>query len=174
MGLDITYYRNLRKLDCVFDAHGEPIDPVTRAPMEAHQFYANHDFQKQADGIEGMYDAEKAGGFCAGSYGGYNNWREDLAKLAGYPALECERHGVAGRHDAGAWEADGGLFHELIHFSDCEGTIGPVTSAKLAKDFADFQDRADAFGDDYWRDKYAEWRKAFETAAKENGAVSFH
>lgn len=176
MGLDITYYRNLAKLDCVFDADGEPIDAGTRQPLEdAHRLYLNPDFPKQADGIDGMYSGEAVEGFRAGSYSGYNQWREQLAELAGYPATDHDSYGrTRKRHDAGAWAAESGPFHELIHFSDCEGTIGPETSAKLAKDFADFQQRADSFGDDYWREKYAAWRKAFETAARENGAVSFH
>ena len=58
-------------------------------------------------------------------------WNE-LATLAGY----------AGADDA--WERTDGPFWELINFSDCEGVIGPKTSAKLAGDFAAFQEKADA------------------------------
>lgn len=55
----------------------------------------------------------------------------------------------------------------------CEGVIGSSVSAKLAKDFADFQKDADAHEDRNFREKYAEWRKEFEMAA-DDGAVSFH
>lgn len=75
-------------------------------------------------------------------------------------------------HAAGAWQAEGGPFWELIHFADNEGTIGPATAAKLAKDFAEFQAEADKLEDDvearWFREKYADWRKAFEVAARKS------
>lgn len=177
MGLDITYYANLQKLDCVFDGDGEPIDPVTRKPLEdAVQFYVNPHFQgREVPLVDGAaYVAEECEGFCAGSYGGYNHWREGLAALAGYPLTEHESYGQTEfRHDAGAWAVESGPFHELINFSDCEGVIGSVVATKLAKDFADFQERANTHMDEGWRDLYAEWRNAFEMAAN-GGAVRFH
>lgn len=53
--------------------------------------------------------------------------------------------------------------------------IGPKTSAKLAMDFAAFQEKADLFdwSDEYYANKYADWRRAFELAA-DGGAVCFH
>ena len=64
-------------------------------------------------------------------------------------------------------------FEELIHFSDCEGTIGPKTSAKLAKDFADWRDRAEKHTpEEYFFAKYCDFQKAFEIAAR-GGAVKF-
>ena len=111
-------------------------------------------------------------GFRAGSYSGYNEWRNDLAVLMlGVPASA-----VWGDTAAYADKP----FYELIDFSDCEGVIGPVVAAKLARDFAEHQHKADAYQDqeggpnysDYWRRKYADWRKAFELAA-DNGFVSF-
>src|SRR6476620_2536568 len=53
-------------------------------------------------------------GFRAGSYGGYGQWRKDLADFAGFTLDEY-------------WEAPdtGQPFYELIHFADNEGTIGP-------------------------------------------------
>lgn len=176
MGLDISYCSNLHKLDCVFNEDGAPIDPATREEVDYDiHVYVNPHFEGREAPLEpGYYIGEAREGFRAGSYGGYNNWRENLAKLAGYPAIEVEEYGHKSfRHDSGAHEAGEGPFYELIWFSDCEGTIGPVVSAKLAKDFSDFQEKADSFRDDYWREKYAEWRKAFETAAQ-NGAVCFH
>lgn len=106
--------------------------------------------------------------------------------MAGYPEASEEIQGVFGGtrtrtgHDVGAWHSGGGPFFELIHFSDCEGTIGPVVSKKLAEDFAKYQKAADSFigtHDDgkpggYFAEIYAEFRKAFETASN-NGAVDF-
>lgn len=37
------------------------------------------------------------------------------------------------------------IFEKLINFSDCEGTIGPDTSALLAYDFVYYQNQAEAF-----------------------------
>ena len=67
-------------------------------------------------------------------------------------------------------------FVELINFSDCEGFIGPVASAKLAKDFAAFRDRAqsaDSTHGAYDFERYCKWQEAFEFAA-DNGCVQFH
>lgn len=178
MGLDITAYRDIKKLDCVFDSGGEPIDPQTREPVSVDYFQANinPDFPGRASDLteDGVYSFGDSIGFRAGSYSGYNQWRETLAMIAGYPAVDYERCGATSkRHDAGAWAAGSGPFFELINFSDCEGNIGAAVSGKLANDFAEFQAKADAHDDEYWRDKYAAWRKAFEMASN-NGAVSFH
>jgi len=113
-------------------------------------------------------------GLHAGSYGGYNRWREQLAELAGYPAGDYEQYGRTYQsHCVPCWNGEAGPFSELINFSDCEGVIGASVSAKLAKDFADFQPKADAHEDDRFRMKYAEWRQAFEMAS-DSGAVDFH
>lgn len=179
MGLDITAYGKITPLDCVFDSDGEPIDPKTREPLDGLEYFqanVNQDFPDRSKDIadNGVYTYETSTGFRAGSYGGYNNWRESLAKLAGYAPEEEDRYGSKRmRHDAGAWSKTSGPFWELILFSACEGTIGPKVSAKLAKDFADYQTKADAHEDEYFRSKYAEWREAFEMAAN-NGAVDFH
>ena len=74
-------------------------------------------------------------------------------------------------------EKEGLPFVELINFSDCEGVIGPKVAAKLAKDFADYEDRASAFAakfkDDFFLALYREWRRAFEWAA-DGGMVHFN
>lgn len=174
MGLDITYYKNLKEIACVFDADGEPIDTKTGDPLEEYfQPHVNKDFPTRADGLKdkAVYEGEHVGGFRAGSYGGYNQWREQLAELAGYAPAESGDRGI--RFDAGAWAAGSGPFFELINFSDCEGVIGATISAKLAKDFAEFQSKADAHEDEWFKKLYAEWRTAFETA-QQFGAVDFH
>ncbi len=184
MGLDISAYKRITKLDCVFDADGEPIDPATREGLN-YDFrpYVNHDFPGRADGIEdqAVYIAGDSMGFRAASYGGYNAWREELAKLAGYPAVAVDRYNTGNvqmRHDYGAFQATEGPFWEAINFSDCEGTIGSTVSAKLAKDFAEWDDRAKQHGEsieqpNFFYSKYQEFREAFEMAA-DGGAVHFH
>lgn len=179
MGLDITAYSKVRKIDCHFDAEGDPIDKVTGEHLDYDfQAYANPDFPGRNGSIEGraIYAAADRFDFWAGGYGGYNAWRNELAQLAGYPQAPYVPHGsgtIQLRHDAAAWAAAEGAFWELINFSDCEGVIAPEVSKKLAQDFADYQDKADAHGDELFRGRFAEFRKAFELAS-DQGAVRFH
>lgn len=177
MGLDITAYKQLTKLDVLFNEDGEPVNPDTREPIDAYvKVWENPDFPGRAEGLQSgaaySYTDAMDGGRMG--YGRYNGWRETLARVAGYPAQEVERYGSKEkRHDAGVWSAPSGPFWELINFSDCEGTIGPVIAAKLAKDFAAHDARAKEAGDDHFYDAYQLMREAFEFAA-DNGAVLFH
>jgi hypothetical protein len=160
MGLDISYYSNVKRERDI--NQNEDYETDSNAC-----FYPNPEYPERADGLtEGYYSVESGSGFRAGSYGSYNKWRNSLAQIAGYGSAEnAWKQGAGGRTS--------GLFWELINFSDCEGLIGPVTSAKLAADFARYQHVADDHADSYFADRYVEWRLAFETAAN-NGAVSFH
>lgn len=160
MGLDITVYRGLRQakqgvqlsrnMDC-FAPRGEGLD------------------------LDAVYEYADTFGFRAGSYSGYNDWREQLAKLAGYPAAPHKDYDgkIVQRHAQGAWDALAGPFWELINFADNEGTIGPVLAKKLARDFAMFENDADATGDAWFIARYADWKRAFEMAS-DGGAVEFH
>ncbi len=173
MGLDISAYSKLVEApDAEREPGGELVDY-----NNYRDFYFNPDFPGRERGlVEGM--AYKLGdeshGFRAGSYGGYSAWREELAKLAGYapetrPSDEYEKRFP---HFGSANRAGEGPFYEQILFSDCDGTIGPVVSAKLAKDYAEYAAKAEAVGGHFW-DLYQEWQKAFQIAA-DGGAVSFH
>lgn len=174
MGLDISYYKNIQRINCL-EKDGEPLDAITGTPLENYiHVYINPDFPDRCRDVEGgYYRGEEGEGFRAGSYGGYNRWRDQLAKLAGYPLTPNDEGGSS--HDSGAWAATGGPFWELINFSDCEGAIGTEVSRKLAQDFADFQERAEAVDSSEYDfiGRYNEWRKAFETAAQ-GGVVCFH
>lgn len=177
MGLGVSAFSKLRKLDALFDADGEPVDPTTRERIcNAVSVYVNCDFPGRADELEdrGVYAFEGSTRFHAGSYGGYNAWREQLAKLAGYPKQDVDPAHRYREHSAAAWLglAEGLPFVELVNFSDCEGVIGAGVAAKLARDFADFDERAAGVGD-YFYEKYREWRQAFELAA-DGGCVRFH
>lgn len=172
MGLDITAYRQITPAELQgFDLDGEPIAD------EAVRFCRNPFFEGRADDIdEGVaYTYADAHSFCAGAYSFYNRWRNELAKFAGYqPAMySCFGEPETLRYDAGAWQCTSGTFWELIHFADNEGVIGTAVRTKLAKDFADFQSKADSHPAPYFRDLYNEWREAFEMAA-DSGAVDFH
>jgi len=180
MGVDIRAFRQLTRVDCVFDAEGNPIGPATRESLEnggLERFYVNPDFPGRADDLEGesVYGFSESKYFLSRSYGGYNHLRNKLAKLAGYPEEGhfSEILKINERHHCWAcWRGETGPFCEVINFSDCEGTIGASVSAKLAKDFADFQDKADLETDDNFKQFYSAMRGAFEMAS-DGGAVRY-
>lgn len=158
MGLDITAYS---KVTYLRPRNG---DDWQRDETFLHP---NRDFGDRADGlVEGIYKhAGKFLEFRAGSYSGYNRWRYWLATSALGVSPEV------------IWEKPDDYkdkpFYELINFADNEGTIGPRTSANLAKDFAEHEGRILANADEYDARLYREWRNAFELASN-GGAVSFH
>ena len=173
MGLDITAYSRLIPApDAERDEDDYPVDydihwlahPVTFAMTDRH-------FPGRTDGLIAnmTYTYADSFGFRAGSYGGYGAWRRSLAEMAGYSVEGVRRDPPVIRP-----------FIELINFSDCEGMIGPAASAKLARDFAEHQARAEVWattmGDlegGWWLESYNDWRRAFEMAT-DSGAVDFH
>ena len=166
MGLDISAYRKLTKFDVLFDANGEPVDPMTRVPIEDYlRVYANPDFPGRADGLEdrACYGFTEEEHIFSRSYHGYSRWRESLARLAGYVPSD-------------AWDGlveDGVPFLELVNFADNEGVIGPIVAAKLLRDFVAFDERAKTISDDYFYEGYCELRHGLEMAA-DGGALDFH
>lgn len=157
MGLDITAYEHVTFVQ-------------SHAPQATFHglvhLYPNPDFVARADGLaDGRYRVEgEQHAFRAGSYSGYNEWRRLLASLVG---VQCQDVWNAG-------EAEPAFpFKDLINFSDCEGFIGPKTSAKLACDFKRWHERASSHADTYWQKKYEEWMRAFHIAAGK-GVVKFH
>ncbi len=112
--------------------------------------------------------------FRAGSYSGYNWWRKQLCDFALDAPIEVVWKDVPAFRDK--------PFIELVDFSDCEGSFGPSTSAKLARDFATnaarLAERATrAITDDdergYFLEGYSNWQRAFELAAA-GGFVILH
>lgn len=169
MGLDISYYRGLKPVRTMT---ADDRENGTYYDEGLTTFYDNRHFSGRIGSLDPQtcYSSEDGGGFRAGSYGGYNQWRAELARLVGIRNLEAW------------WKSQGdaapeGPFAELICFSDCEGTIGPEVSAKLAKDFQEWDERAKTFRtrveDNWFYRLYQQWKTAFETAA-DNGAVDFH
>jgi len=177
MGLDITAYRKLTRATPTLDEHGEPTAPNYWDTLV--ELYANRDFPgREAPLADGWYHFSDRLDFRAGAYSGYMRWREWLAQLVGYPATTSQHFGAQRQsYCAGAWNATAGPFWELINFSDCEGTIGSVVAQKLARDFAEWDERAraasNAIGDSFYYERFVLWRKAFEMAA-DGGGVHFH
>lgn len=158
MGLDITAHRQMYAVECADPESGEAYED------DVFTVWINPDFPGRANGIPDgrAFKAAESFDFRAGSYGGYSAWRDMLSLLA------------LNKPAPAVWAMpEDGPFVELIHFSDCEGVIGPDVSCKLAADFARYQTIADTHRDAYFREKYAAWRKAFEMAS-DNGCVCFH
>lgn len=111
--------------------------------------------------------------FRAGSYSGYSHWRNTLSMLARDLSADA-LHALPAEKRAGP-------FVEQISFTDCDGSIGSTVAAKLAKDYAEWQERIEARCAAMENQEearrfmslYAEWRHAFEIAAS-NGVVIFH
>ena len=150
MGLNITAYEEVTK-----DSEGEI------------HLYNIDCFRERADGVEeGIYSSVgEEIEFRAGSYSGYNRWRESLAQLVGKTITEIWNN-----------SSPKGPFTELINFADNEGTIGPKTSKKLALDFLKYEEQAKAHGTDgYFYETYTLFKDAFVLASKTGkGVAQFH
>jgi hypothetical protein len=171
MGLDINAYSKLTfAADQSDDDDRDDDDGVT-------YLHVHPDFPAQGAGLRtGWYEiGGEQHAFRAGGYGGYNEWRNRLAQMAGYAATPHSRKAGDApepRYDVTVWNSAGGPFFELINFSDCEGVIGPTASAKLVADFDAFEPQAKALGDADFLSVYADFRRAFALAA-DGGAVEF-
>ena len=156
MGLDITAYSNIKK-----ETKRENIDVDEAYEHNWTDFYIHNqqDLYQHIDVDDSyFYSYEDTEHMRAGSYGGYNSWRNLLRQLAS--SLPLDKDGYY-------------PFYELINYSDCEGVIGTMCSTKLAKDFNDYEEQACSHLEGYNLTKYYEWKKMFELASN-NGAVKFH
>jgi hypothetical protein len=174
MGLDITAYEIATKIEpqpVKDETTGEWADGLWEKDIILA--FAYKGFDQSLRGLEDECWYATAGetfAFRAGSYSGYNEFREALTRVA------------LGVSPDTIWRSTDSYrtrpFFELIHFADNEGTIGPEACADLARDFA--EQREDVLPkwnpeDDvqrWYRDKYDAWQQAFELAAG-TGLVMF-
>lgn len=162
MGLDISALSHIKYVSSEYVEDSCEVREITQGSEWAKLLRDRCRYQA------GFYVGEQSHAFHAGSYSGYNWWRSSLEDIAAnikrsndYP-LESP-------------------FQELIEFSDCEGVIDDVNSAKLAADFARFervsQSHANqmvaAMAGERFMAKYRDWKQAFEIA-QHGGAVFFH
>lgn len=161
MGLDVTAYRNVRIVDCNFDDDGCPVDENGKYNGSVVVPFINGDFPGREDGLEEgkAYAFDEEYSFRAGSYSTYSSFRCDLEVLADWPDDEFPSE-------------DWPLF-QLIAFSDCDGTLGPVVCKKLYQDMLSLKDKAQAMYDAQFVYKFNNWLKAFELAS-DNGMVIFN
>ena len=191
MGLDITAISEIEPIEIPADIEiwsDEYYDWEADQDFAGHvwNLYQSDHFPEQGEGLPNtsVIATGEDFGHRAGSYSGYNEWRRLLAQAA----LGLTDTEVWARVDAGE-SYDNIPFGELINFSDADGTIGPVASAKLYNDFVQYEEdvmnRLDRFylkfedyeidGDTYhwFKQKYKDWKETFRVASN-NGAVIFH
>lgn len=149
MGLDITAIKNATFVRMHDDGEDDWYDEGL------YRVRANSDFPGRESPLvaDGLYSYTESMRCLGLSYIGYSIWRDRLAKLAGYPAVETEGpfHRVEPRHDAGCRDAGAGPFYELIWFSDCKGSIGTEACKKLLVDFDKWDELASSScGDVDW------------------------
>ena len=163
MGLDIRCYTGLTKTDWKLNDRGDVLDEKgNKVTKTTFSRYGGGEFESRCYDLEPdvVYTTNQPDfGFRAGSYSYYNQWRNQLAEVAGFSSAKD------------AWEANGGPFWELINFSDCDGVIGPTISAKLNMDFILFRDKALKMGDEFMQN-YDDFQTAFAMASRA-GAVVF-
>jgi hypothetical protein len=164
MGLDISAYINVKEVpasEVELDEDGYPVDDD-----KYRKFYINPHFDGRAEPFksDAFYTCESPDPDIDfhRSYGGYSSLRHQLAEFVNYNINDVWDETITN-----------GPFVELINFSDCEGTIGTVVSAKLAKDFAEYQSKANGM-DEYFVKFYNTLREIFSIAASNNGVVIFH
>ena len=166
MGLDITAYSNLKPVGrhtdswCEDDRHvtayAYDCFPQSFRGLQVLATDISHGTGFVLGGCYEITDATETHGFRAGSYSGYNLWRDDLRQQFNH-ATDPDRP-----------------FYELIWFADNEGCIGPDAARDLLADFEQHAGRyAPAAHEQYFREKYADWTRAFRLAAQ-SGLVDFH
>lgn len=173
MGLDISVYSNIELVKSLDDLKNSGVSPedIDRHHDDYVYLYVNPSFKKQADGlVTGFYKGNSVTGFRAGSYSGYSYFRDRLSRLALDVDVGQVWNNIENFSDK--------PFVDLLNFSDCEGCIGPETSAKLYKDFESFLPKAKTLPKeseyDYFLDVYLDFMNAFLVASTGNGVVSFH
>jgi len=122
MGLDISVVTNLREVEVPkeIEIYSDEYYDWQREEYPFEDIWAlgqvgNYDQDRYGDYPPGTYISENITGFRAGSYSGYGEWRNTLAKVGA---------GFAGGSDE-AWRHDGEdyPFEELINYSDADGYI---------------------------------------------------
>src|ERR1700743_239096 len=193
MGLDCTAYSHLWAVGKHTDSWCT--DEDKGGDLEHIRAFAYEGFEPSMDGLPiigkltstgsayvdgGCYkitEKTEEFGFRAGSYGGYNQWRSDLATLFNpYRNQEHDERGRLVKYDAPDPDKP---FAELIWFADNEGTIGPLAAAPLLADFKEHEveyrrtHSAPSGEDRYYVERYRDWMHACELASQD-GLIDFH
>lgn len=146
MGLDVIAFSNAK----LVEEEGAAICSV----------YNANGFDRIDGKPEGRYSGDNEFRFRAGSYGGYNDFREWLSKTF----IGVESKMVWKESDKYSDKP----FFELVNFGDNDGAFGPVTSAKLALDFVA---HTPPISEIYYSQTYDQFRKGFEIAGRDGFLV---
>lgn len=177
MGLDIRAVSKLTKCEIQNDEAYEKYSNVINVTPEYDLVF------NQSSGLNGYYEYSNSDykSFRAGSYSGYGKWRETLAKSIGIDIedlwMSVERDTRLGLvlNDRASINIP---FVELLHFSDCEGCIGPDVSKKLHNDFVNNRGIVESYIKSNltypsdWMSLYDDFTEAFRIASN-NGVVQF-
>ena len=183
MGLDIRVVSKLEKCEIQND------DAYNKYPNVIQISTKNDLVFNQSDGLEDgcyyQYSNSDYKAFRAGSYSGYGKWREQLSEAIG---IKIEDLWLSISRDTKLNDVldtksfDEIPFVELLYFSDCEGTIGPIVSKKLYNDFISNRDRVEKYVSSSvpgrpifykdWMSLYDDFTDAFRIASN-GGAVDF-
>lgn len=168
MGLDISYYRSWKPYEGEIKDWDHAEEITMSQNIDLTHIWNNEEFKGRAPDMPEWVVAGEGGHFRAGSYGGYNQFRDHLCRaLHGFPVTDLWKKPDEEMKEYAMWE--------LLHFSDCEGVLDGACCARLHEQLEENWDKIVAFfGDDSWDlEKLGYWREAFEAAAGE-GFVRFH
>jgi len=152
MGLDVTAYKNIKIVE---DEEPEYYFSNTGFPQSNMKYLENREIQIEFD--EDFH-------FRAGSYSGYNQFRNELCKIA---------NNITAKE---LWDLDNEsfkLFYWLINFTDCDGYIGASYCKILYDEFVKYEDEVKSNLQEYYHIIYDNFKEAFRIGSV-NGLVSFH
>lgn len=154
MGLDITAYKNIRKVDIPEGNEGEYHFSNTGFTQSNMTDFENEEIQI-------VFDEDFS--FRAGAYSSYNKFRNELCLAAN------------GIKDETLWASkDENLkFYWLINFSDCDGYIGTSYCKILYDEFCKYEEDIKSKLNECYHLNYNNFKKAFKLGSN-NGLVDFH
>ncbi len=173
MGLDISYYKIGNKVEVDENIEAWSDEFYEEYGHDLIWLYSNYEME-QSDDLDGFYRSERLGGFRAGSYSGYSNYRDTLRRLS--IVAMAENKELAEKYK------DEYPFELQLNFSDCEGFIGPFSSVTLRDQYREFHGpivkdiiKMAKYGVkpeiyksisreelEYFAELYMEWKTAFE------------
>jgi hypothetical protein len=178
VGLSIFAASNI---DWSRDFCREPLDGISRVAEEQHEIDlgAPGQFRLLEEGLppSGRFRYEGPRHFIdVGCPEFYRRWRAQLVRLTGHTAHEfwTALHGAAQRWEP--WCEPPFAFGDLVFLDNGTSVVGPTVGARLAEQFADWEEKAFAFAATVeepaaWLRLYRDFRRAFDIAADRGAAV---
>lgn len=151
MGLDVTAYKNIKIVE---DEEPEYYFSNTGFPQSNMNDLENKEIQ---------IDFDEEFDFRAGSYGGYNKFRNEL----------CISINKISAEELWASKDETLKFYWLINFTNCDGYIGTSYCEILYDEFCKYEEEVKEKLNEYWHQSYDNFKEAFRLASGD-GLVSFH